>query len=552
MNSILKSQSGFSILVFLTLLLMLSLLGINAIMVSTDEVDIAGFELNSAKSLNAAEAGLEQASAEITDYYDKHGRPPDSLPAGVLHLGAYTVTYSVDKPGTTQQKILTEGAYRGLYSLSDEYVVTSTAISPGVKAQTTLTQSLDAAVVPIYQFAVFYEGDLEIAPGPQMTLGGRVHSNNDMYLQSDNSLKIDSYTTAAGNIYHGRSPVSGMSTGYGDVLIKDADGNYQSMKSNDGSWLDATQGDWVDASIARWGGKVEDGDHGMTKLELPVVATGDPVNMIERSNNGSNSDSYEAKATLKLIDGQMYSLDPDSNWNNITADMTSAGVLSSTTFYDGREGKDVTSWDIDLQALGTTSYWPESGIIYTANSVSGYDATRLVNGSELAGPLTVASQNPVYTLGDYNTVQKKPASIMTDAYTVLSNNWNDYKSEWSLNQRAASATQVNVAYMTGNKPSGDGGGHSYSGGFENLPRFLENWSGKNFKWIGSAVDLWAAAQATGYWGGSYYVPPNRDWAFDTDFLDPTKLPPGTPLISVVIKTGWAQTVAYGEEEIAAE
>ncbi|MFH2056384.1 MAG: hypothetical protein ABIJ61_10530 [bacterium] len=552
MKRITKSQAGFSILVFLTLLLMLSLLGINAILVSTSEVDVAGYELNSAQSLNAAEAGLEKAAAEITSYYDKHGRPPDSLPTGQLELGNQVVTYSVDKPGVTQHKILEQGAYRGLYSLSDEYIITSTATSPGVKAQTTLTQTLDAAVVPIYQFAVFYEGDLEIAPGPQMTLGGRVHSNNDMYLQADNSLKIDSYTTAAGNIYHGRSPLSGMSTGYGDVLIKDAGGTYQNMDNGDGSWLDANDADWVDESISRWDGKVEDGDHGMTELELPVVTSGEPKDMIGRENGGSNPDSYEARCDLKLLDGQMYSLDSDSIWSNITADMISAGVLSTTTFYDGREGKDVTSWDINLGALGATEYWPESGIIYTACDVTSYDATRLVNGDELAGPLTVASENPVYTLGDYNTVQKKPASIMTDAYTVLSNNWDDGKSEWSLNNRQAGATQVNAAYMTGNKPSGSGGGSNYSGGFENLPRFLENWSGKNFKWIGSAVDLWEAQQATGYWGGSYYSPPNRDWHFDLDFLDPTKLPPGTPLISVVLKTGWSQAIAFGEEVLDGE
>lgn len=550
MKRITESQSGFSILVFLTLLLMLSLLGINAILVSTSEVDIAGYELNSAMALNAAEAGLEKAAAEITDYYDKFGRPPDSLPSGSLELGNYTVTYTVTKPGVTQQKVLETGAYRGLYSLSDEYVITSNATTPGVKAQTTLTQSLDAAVVPIYQFAVFYEGDLEIAPGPQMTLGGRVHSNNDMYLQSGNSLRIDSYTTAAGNIYHGRSPLSGKSDSYGDVLIKDASGNYQNMESDDGSWLDASETNWVDESISRWGGMVEDGDHGMTELELPVVTSGEPKDMIGRSDAGSNPDSYEERADLKLIDGQMFALDSDSNWNNITTDMISAGVLSTQTFYDGREGRDVDSWDIDLGALAATAYWPQSGIIYTACDVNSYDATRLVNGDELAGPLTVASENPVYTLGDYNTVQKKPASIMTDAYTVLSNNWDDSKSEWSLSNRSASNTQVNAAYMTGNKESGSGGGSSYSGGFENLPRFLENWSGREFKWIGSAVDLWASNQADGYWSyGSYYTAPNRNWAFDTDFLDPTKLPPGTPLISVVLKTGWSQAIAFGEEAI---
>lgn len=544
MKNKIKTESGFTVLVFLTLLLMMSLLGINAILTSTDEVDIAGYEMNSTKSFYAAEAGLEKASAEMTRYYNMYGRPPSTLPTGTVQLGPYTATYSVAKPGSTVVKTLTAGAYNGLYGLSDEYLITSTAISPGVKAKTTLTATLDASIVPVYQFAVFYEGDLEIAPGPQMTIGGRVHSNADMYLQSDNSLRVDSYTTAAGSIYHGRSPVSGQSTSYGDVLIKDKSGNYQNMENSDGTWLDASDGDWVEKSIGRWDGQVEDKNHGITELNLPIVTSGEPKDMINRD-GGSNPDSYENRADLKILNGQVLYRGADSNWYNVTADCVSQGIISASTFFDGRENKDVTSWDIDVDKLGSSNYWPANGILYTANETSTYDATRLVNGEELRGGLTVASQNPVYTVGDYNTVQKKPASIMTDAYTVLSNNWSDARSQQSLNNRSATNTKVNVAYMTGNKASGAGGGSSYSGGFENLPRFLENWSGRTFTWVGSAVDLWQSAQAQGYWSyGSYYTAPNRDWAFDVDFLNPANLPPGTPLISVVMRTSWNESIAF--------
>ncbi|MCK4858620.1 MAG: hypothetical protein KAT58_11670 [candidate division Zixibacteria bacterium] len=539
-----NSEAGFSTLVFLALLLMLSLLGINAIMTATDEVDIAGYELNATKAFYAAEAGLEEAAALITDHYEKWGKPPNSLPSGQITFGAYTVNWTVTKPGATQLKTMTTGAYRGLYALSDEYQIESTASSPGVKARTKLTMTLDASVVPIYQFAVFYEDDLEIAPSPPMTIGGRVHSNNDMYLQSNNSLTIDSYTTAAGSIYHGRSPKSGKSDNYGDVLINDKDGTPQNMKNPDGSWLDATDPDWVSESISRWGGLVEDKSHGITKLNLPVVSSGVPKDMINRA-GGGNADSYEHKADLKLIDGVVWYRGADSIWNNVTTQFTDQGILTNNTFYDGREQTDANSWDLDLGNLGSSSYWPASGIIYVDNDLSGLQGTRLVNGAELHGALTVASANPLYTVGNYNTINKKAASVMTDAYTVLSNDWNDADSWSGIDSRIAGNTQVNVAYMTGNKPSGAGSGTSYSGGFENLPRFLEDWSGKTFTWIGSAVDLWESEQATGYWSyGGYYTPPDRNWFFDLAFLDPTNLPPGTPLISVIQQTSWNESIAY--------
>lgn len=536
----LAREKGFTTLIFLSLLLMLSLLGINAIMTSTDEVDIAGYEMNSQGALYAAEAGLEKGSAFIASHYAKKGTPPSSLPTDSVQIGKYTVIYSVTKPGATVNKVLTQGAYRGLYALSDEYVIEASAICPGVQASTSLQMTVDASVVPIYQFAVFYEQDLEIAPGPAMTLNGRVHSNRNMYLQSNNSLKIDSYTTAAGDILYGRHPLSGQGSGAGTVEIKDAGGTYRNMKNTDNTWLDARDAQWVSKSIARWGGRVEDKNHGMSDLNLPIVATGEPKDMLERAGS-SNADSYEHKAGLKILNGQVMWRKPDSTWQNVTTDFTSSGILTSHTFRDGRENKDVTAYDIDVSKLNTSAYWPTNGIVYVSTEPSGgnYPATRLVNGSTLKAGFTVASENPVYTKGDYNSVNKKPASIMTDALNILSNAWSDANSWSGLSSRIASATTVNAAYMTGNKPSGTGG-TNYSGGFENLPRFLENWADKQFTWRGSAVDLWVAEQAQGTWGGSYYSPPNRNWSFDTDFLDPTKLPPGTPLISIVSKTSWRE------------
>jgi hypothetical protein len=548
-----KSEGGFTTLIFLSLLLMLTLLGVNAIMTSTSDVDIAGYELNSSYALYAAEAGLEKGAAELREQYDKFGVPPAVLSNDTFQVGNYGVRYVVTKPGATHSKVLTSGAYKGLYSLSDEYEITAVASSANEKAKTTLRMTVDASIVPVYQFAVFYEGDLEIAPGANMTLAGRVHSNKDMYLAADGStLNIDSYTTAAGNIFHGRSPLSGMGSANGDVNIKDASGNYKNMKNSDGTWLDAHKADWVTSSISRWGGMVEDADHGMTELKLPVVASGQPVDMINPAGS-SNVDSYERKAGLKIVNGAAYWKKPDSTWQNVTADLTSAGVITSKTFRDQREGKDVYSTDIDISKLNTSSYWPTNGIVYTSNtSGSNLTATRLVSGSTLKDKLTIASNNPVYTKGDYNTTSKKAAAIMTDAYTVLSNSWNDANSTLAKSSRVASNTTVNVAYMTGNKNSGSGGGSNYSGGYENLPRFLETWSGKTLTWKGSSVCLWQSRQATGFWGGGYYDPPSRSWVFDQDFLDPTKLPPGTPLISIVQKTSWLELKGQAAEQAMAD
>ncbi|MEI6560902.1 MAG: hypothetical protein WCO68_02340 [Verrucomicrobiota bacterium] len=184
-------------------------------------------------------------------------------------------------------------------------------------------------------------------------------------------------------------------------------------------------------------------------------------------------------------------------------------------------------------------------------------AVRLQNGYVLpSGGLTIVSQNPVYVQGDYNTggsantigslpISNKntgswnpaspdpttvpnanglitvsgtsyywqPAAIVADAINVLSNGWLDSKAG---TQPTAKATTINAAFIAGNVPTTNS---NYSGGVENYPRFLENWSGVRFNYVGSMVILYASQQATGVWGTGVYSAPTRNWAYDNNFMN---------------------------------
>jgi len=538
----LKNEEGFTLLIFLSLLLMLTMIGIAAVMTSTTEINIAGNDLKSMNTFYAAEAGLEKAIAEIRAHYTSGATgPPDPLPADSFDLGNIAVSYTTVDNGPATQETLEVGAYRGLYALVKSFTITSRATEKGSQSRTEIVAEVKDALIPIFQFAVFYEQDLEILPGPPMTLGGRVHSNHDLYLGAHSGLQIDSWTTAAGNIYHGRKD-NPSATMNGDVTIKDRFGVYQSMKNGDGTWLDSNDPDWVSESLNRWGGTVEDRSHGITELNLPVAVSGDPIDMIKRATEG-NLDSYEHKAGLKIVDGQVLYKDASDSWIDVTSTFLSDSIITTGSFYNYREYKWVTSYDINIEKLNQSGYFPLNGILYASRDqvVGTQQAIRLVNGRELAGPLTVVTDNPLYTLGDYNSTNKKPAALFTDALTILSNNWNDSKSNKDLSQRVASNTTVNAAFLTGNTETTLG---HYNGGLENLPRFLEKWSGKTFTYRGSMVDLWYSEQATGAWkyGSPQYTAPNRNWAFDPDFLDPSNLPPGVPMINTVLVVSWLQRI----------
>ena len=534
-------ESGVVLIVCMIILLMLSLIGIISMTTSNTEMDMAGNEMHQTGAFYAAEAGLEEGASTLINSYETSGVPPNPLPTGYQTVNEYQYVYNVADMGAASVRTLTAGSYNGLYGLVKPFEIASSGADNNLESGITLSLGLEDALIPIFQFAVFYENDLEIAPGADMTLGGRVHTNGDMYLQAASSLSIDSYMSAAGEINHGRKAGSGQSVDNGDVLIRDENGVYQNMRSADGTFLDASDPDWVDQSIGRWGGNVEDRNHGITELYMPVVSNVPSTNLIDRGN--SNPDSYENRAGLKFIDGQALYRQPDGTWTDVTAQLIADGSISHNTFYDSRESVTIDALDVDISRLSSSGYFPTNGIIYSSTEQVGgnMDAMRLVNGQELPAGLTVATDNPLYTLGDYNTVNKQLAAFLADAVTILSNNWSDGRSTQTLNSRPASSTTVNASYLTGNTETGSPG-HNYSGGFENLPRFLEDWSGVEFKWRGSAVDLWYSRQADSPWSyGSYYNAPNRNWAFDLDLMDPNKLPPGTPQVNIVIRTSWHQS-----------
>jgi len=62
-------------------------------------------------------------------------------------------------------------------------------------------------------------------------------------------------------------------------------------------------------------------------------------------------------------------------------------------------------------------------------------------------------------------------------------------------------------------------------------RLLEDWSTATTYYRGSIVSFYISRQATGiYKSGTYsYGAATRVFNFDSDFLLPSKLPPGTPM-----------------------
>jgi hypothetical protein len=535
-----------------------------------------------------AEGAVESAKKELVIAIANFKYPPFE---GEATINDRNVGYAVTPTGFNE--IVTDAS--GIQTIVSGYSIRSTAEYGSIRE--TSTQIVNVEATPIFQFAVFYTNDLEINPGPSMTLGGRVHTNADLYLGCGGTLTMDTnYVRSVGRMFRNRKDDPSASKGTVRIrrwVVNPYDGaepsEYFDMNSRsqmdalgvvtvggfdsqfvDG-WDDNGDGDFYDSddwlpwdlgALEYWsepdfyvsgaGNTVKSAEHGVTEAVPPAIGS---ISMYEPTESGSGGDYdwngasgeyvpvspgtgaydkgyYHENADLSIIaqtDGSWQAY--DSGGVDVSGFL--GGAVTVKDFYDARQSTSsdkIKVIEVDLGALNSSGVFPDNGLLYTASygAGEGTDAkgVKLVNGSELAAPLTVVSENSMYVQGDYNTTNKVGASVIADAVNLLSNAWNDTKTLGTL--PAASDTTFNLAFITGNH---DTIGSDYNGGLENLPRFHENWGGKSCNIYGSFVNTWTSKYATGLWkyGGDRYKAPGRNWHYDTAFNQVANLPPFTPL-----------------------
>jgi len=79
------------------------------------------------------------------------------------------------------------------------------------------------------------------------------------------------------------------------------------------------------------------------------------------------------------------------------------------------------------------------------------------------------------------------------------------------------------------------------GGLHNFLRYLEDWN-SNLWYDGSLVSMYYSEYNTGIFKccTTVYSPPTRKYYFDTLFLNPANLPPGTPMFQDVVNLSYRQ------------
>lgn len=202
-----------------TALIVLSLLGaisMTVLAVVTHESRIAGSDLQRTQTFYAAAAGIEKMTSDFCAIFARTSRPtnqdfqdiaaayPTELvdegftflkPDGSLNQSLAVDPAAQTEMGTDATVTIPTGPFSGLVASVTPYLLDTTATQTRTGTQVRLQRKINNYLIPIFQFGMFSNEDLEVHPGPPFAFNGRVHANGNLYLNGDMTF-LSKVTTA--------------------------------------------------------------------------------------------------------------------------------------------------------------------------------------------------------------------------------------------------------------------------------------------------------------------------------------------------------------------
>jgi hypothetical protein len=369
----------------------------------------------------------------------------------------------------------------GLQGYIRSCTVTSTATPSNqlYAVPATVTEKVQYADIPVFQFAIFYNMVLEFAPANAMTIIGPVFSNDGIWARAGSTLTFNQPVSSASNItttaidtfcssYNkgGNAPTFNSSTnmfqpsltmpiGAGNVEtilqfppstpVDYSLGSSGAYTTNGQTYL-ANQADLIITNTTAGGASIsvywQDGNHSPAITSVP-----DDYYII--SNKTTNA-HYPTNTVAGL----------SATWTNLYSGYS---FVTNNSFYDYRESDLVQAIQINVTNLGV---WAASAAanggstinstintdkghqidgIYVYNSVplsgSVLPGVTVVNGAQLpsSSGLAIATPQPLYVVGNYNVQQSSanpngsaattdttytyPAALYGDSLTLLATNF---------------------------------------------------------------------------------------------------------------------------------
>ena len=551
----------------------------------------------------------------------------------VANYRDHSIRYKVTNP---LEKFLYQSSVGNsfIYHYAHTYDIEATAKSLKDTSKEIIKERIRILETPLVQYFVFFGqtgggADLELFPGPLMNMWGRIHSNGDIYIGSSgdgrggfNTINLRNYDDQGNQSPHLMSASGKITTRFkhsghtfdNTVFIKTSNmGTDFSPVQALSPVMDKTN---EAEEEAKFNGYVLVNEPQFVTPSRDLIKRGEFYEKRATSPGKNTIDGITIIGTGGLGSGKIevtVSRPTLTNVTNLikTGRTTSGNSISGLPFPIIRETKNafgdcreqdrhVDTTDIDLNALQRwyEAYLSDLGLnlggdgimIYTSrspdsnfsNQSGNLQSIRLVGNDkyrsvpQLLDETTLATDNPLYVQGDFNSINTKGVALISDAFNILSNNFVNHPARavaryfhrpgWRLlppmggkacgirtNYLAyyfgGTKTTVNASIFTGNvhQRTTDGDGvHVY-------PHFHEFWGGweayrrgkppSNLNILGSFVNLWTSVQAKSEWcraGGDCYSAPTRNWGWDVRFQEPDFWPPFIPSVFSVERVGFLE------------
>jgi hypothetical protein len=506
---------------------------------------------------NAAEAALNIRAEEVRTLFRDWSRPSGTSPASTdacegenlgtgdficrdydFSTGHHAISYVTEEAGNPFSTILPPGEiFEGLTAQEYRYTVRSIGRNKTNHNEAILDLAFFSRLVPLFQFAIFFQDDLEIFNGATFTVDGRVHTNGNLYLapQTGGQTNLTGQVTVAKKLYRGQKSQADCSGYTGSAAVSDTPNksspNYVTLPSCSGSRVEITDvANWQrnllvnkgtvkvpDVSVIDSFSSNEYWQQADLRLVLRLDSSGNPattnsVTGVEVvGTNGANIAAataalHNASCTGLITSGassfsvgtrgpadssklrlfREYQSSPVTNDFQRTFEVDMGGLLNCLqrypTILDGKLLDDTTQ-------NGLVFFFAIDGPLsssaqnnYSVRIRNGAQLQSTIAGANVVRGLTVVSDQGLVVWGNYNSTGWIPAAFLTDTVWLLSNAWTDASSlVLDTFSRAGSATTVYAAVLTGIRRTGnandtagqDQGADSNGGGAINAFRFNE-------------------------------------------------------------------------------
>jgi len=380
------TEKGAALATAVIILAILSVIALTALAFSSTEARIAGNDLQRSQTFYAASTGLEKMTNDFSNLFREKMNPTQGdldlietqYPDGMVSEGfEFNQNLDLDTARLTELRNtqglpanvyprvnIPEGPYSGLYASIIPYKMSSEATMSNTGVQVKLEREFNNYLVPLFQFGIFSNEDVEVYPGPFMTFNGRVHANGNIYAMR-NVKFLNRITTAGEWIRNAkRSGEPNDTAGADNVIVQVNNINVQStfgsMKSGSGTvggpnisgsnsgqrgfYPDSPNGipntTWESETVRpaannkpnRFGGQLLTLTTGANELKLPIETDGNnAAELIKRSlpSDGEilSTQRYNSKAQIRiLIDDET----AGSGTGNVAGIPAGKGVLLST------------------------------------------------------------------------------------------------------------------------------------------------------------------------------------------------------------------------------